>query len=244
MAMPNALWSGKDIITAVSRLTGLANDTTSRAAVLDYTNLALWEITNESAWDWLVTTASDITVVAGTNTYNLPTAAGVVFDRMYDVRLVGAAERTLFPADLREWDRFSQGEQDGQSTPTHYTMFSTQIGAQVRLLPTPGAGDTLRLRYYARQIAILDVSGTGGPIAIPDNYIPMIVFKAAANVAGWKTPDRVGFWEAKYNKALSRAQDVDRVGPDDTPTLIPRIQHERGGLDWSNLTDLDVYPRG
>jgi len=244
MAMANATWSGKDVITAVSRLMGLSNDTVSRAAVLDYTNLALWEISNESAWDWLATSASNQTVVAGTSTYNLPTGTGLVFDRMYDVRLVAAAERTLFPVDLREWDRFHQGEQGAQSTPTHYTMFSTQLGAQITLLPTPGAGDTLQMRYYVRQAAILDVSGTGGPVAIPDNYIPMVIFKAAANVAGWKTPERVGFWEAKYQKALSRSQDVDRVGPDDTPTLIPRIVHEGPGTDWTNITDLDAYPRG
>src|SRR6185369_1883112 len=181
-------------------------------------------------------------VNTGASDYNLPTASGSAIDAIYDVRLVGAAERTLFPTDLREWDRFNQGEQDAVATPTHYTVFGGQQNGTIRLLPTPGAGDVLRVRYYCRQAAISDA--TASSLAMADKFVPLVVFKSAANVAGWKTPERVSFWEAKYAKALARAQDVDRVGPDDTPTFIPQVQHARGQLDMTNLTDLDVYPRG
>lgn len=242
MALPNATWSGYQIVTAVSRLTGCAGDSQTRAAILDYINLALWEISLESHWDWNALTASDITVNTGTNEYNLPTGAGSVVDSIYDVRLVGAAERTLYPTDLREWDRLNQGEQDAVATPTHYTVYGGQRGGMIRLLPTPGAGDVLRIRYYAAQSAISDA--TASSLAMADKYVPLVIFKSAANVAGWKTPERVGFWEAKYTKALARAQDVDRVGPDDNPTLVPQVVHADGILDMTNLTDLDIYPRG
>jgi len=242
MALPNATWSGYQIVTAVSRLTGCAGDSQSRAAILDYINLALWEISLESHWDWNALTAADITVATGTSEYNMPTAAGSAMDSVYDVRLVGSAERTLYPTDLREWDRLHQGEQDAVATPTHYTVFGGQQGGKIRLLPTPGAGDLLRIRYFCSQAAISDA--TASSLAMADKYVPLVVFKSAANVAGWKTPDRVAYWEAKYAKALARAQDVDRVGPDDTPTLIPQVQHSAGQLDMTNLTDLDIYPRG
>lgn len=241
MALPNATWSGYQIVTAISRLTGLANDTVSRAAVLDYTNLALWEISLESRWDWNALTASDQTVVAGTSTYNLPTGAGAVFDEIYDVRLVGGAERTLFPADLRELDRLMQGEQDAAGTPTHYVIFGGQQGGTIRLFPSPASGDTLRLRYYSRQASITDA--TASSLAMADKYMPLVIFKAAENVAAWKTPERVGYWREKYRTALARAQEVDRVSPDEVPTLVPQADHGRLRIDQANLNDLDVYPR-
>ena len=242
MALPNAVWDGQKIVTVVSRLTGLANDSTSRAACLDYINLGLWEISLESRWDWNVLTAANITVAGtGEDTYNLPTGTGEVYDDIYDVRLVGPAERTLFPADLREWDRFQQGEQGAAASATHYVLFGTQRGGTIRLVPAHGSADTLRLRYYARQATISD--STASSLAMADKYMPLVIFKAAENIAGWKTPERVAYWNAKFNKCLSRAQEVDRVKDDQIPTLVPHLDHGRTRLDAQNLNDLDIYPR-
>lgn len=242
MALPNATWDGQKIVTVVSRLTGLANSSTDRAACLDYVNLALWEISLESRWDWNVLTASDITVAGtGESTYNLPTGAGEVFDDIYDVRLVGAMERTLFPADLREWDRFQQGEQDGASGATHYVLFGSQRSGTIRLVPPHGSANILRIRYYARQSTISD--STASSLSMADKYMPLVIFKAAENVAGWKTPERVGYWNGKYQKCLSRAQEVDRVKDDQVPTLVPNIDHGKTRMDYQNLNDLDIYPR-
>lgn len=243
MALPNATWDGQKIVTVVSRYTGLANDTVSRAAVLDYINLALWDLSLQSPWDWNVLQASDQTVTAGVSEYPLPTGAGAVYDDIYDVRLVGANERTLFPTDLRSYDRYAQGDQDASSVPTHYLVFGAERSGFLKLVPTPGTADTLRLRYVARQSTISD--STGSSLAMPDKYIPLVIYKAAENVAGWKTPERLGYWKAKYDEALKRAISVDRDGgPDGSPTFVPQVEHGRPRIDQSNLTDLDVYPRG
>lgn len=242
MALPNATWDGQKIVTVVSRFAGVANDSQVRAAVLDYINLALWDLSLQTPWDWNALQATDQTVTAGVADYPLPTGAGQVYDDIYDVRLVGANERTLFPADRRSWDRYAQGDQDAAGVPTHYGVWGAQRNGVLTLFPTPGSGDTLRIRYIARQAIIAD--STGSSLAMADRYIPLVIFKGAENVAAWKTPDRVSYWNQKYQQALARAINADRVGPDEAPVFSPQVEHGRPRLDQSNLTDLDVYPRG
>jgi len=177
MALPAATFTGQQIITAISRFTGLANDTQSRPAVLDYTNLALWNVSLETPWSWNHVIASNITVTAGVADNPLPTGAGLVFDDVYDVRLTGSAARTLLPIDLRTYDRARAGTQAGQSTPTHYYIYGAQPNAVLTLVPTPNASDVLSIRYITRQVTISDASASS--LSVPDKYLPLVIYKAA-----------------------------------------------------------------
>lgn len=242
MALPAATFNGQQIITAVSRFTGLANDTLSRPAVLDYTNLALWHISLETPWSWNEIIASSITVTAGVADNPLPTGAGSVFDDVYDVRLTGGPgpERTLLPIDLRTYDRTRAGVQSGTSTPTHYYIYGPQNNAVLTLVPTPNAGNVLLIRYIARQTSISDA--TGSSLSVPDKFVPLVIYKAAELVSAWKAPERVGYWHGMYREAVGRALSIDRETPDENPSMVPRNQN---GVYYDPLypDDLHEYSR-
>ncbi len=238
MALANATWSGQKIVTVVARFAGLANDTNSRDAVLDMINLGLDEISLQTPWDWLATTATNITVVAGTQDYSLPTGD---FGEIYDARLVGGNERTLDYISRRDLDKFVRGIQGNSATPTHYYIFGPQKNAQISLFPKPATGDTLSVRYYTVQGHISDASANA--LAIPDKYMPMVIFKGAENAAAWKRPDQVSYWNAKYQAALFRAIDVNRNKPDEVPSLLPGVEHSAVRIDYDNPDDLSFYPR-
>lgn len=240
MALPAATFTGQQIITAVSRFTGLANDTNSRSAVLDYVNLGLWHISLETPWSWNEIIASSITVTAGVADNPLPTGAGLVFDDVYDVRLTGSPERTLLPIDLRTYDRTRAGVQTGQSTPTHYYIYGPQQNAVLTLVPTPNAGNTLLIRYIGRQNTISDASASS--LNIPDKYMPLVIYKGAELTSAWKSPERTGYWNGMYKQALGRALAIDREEPDENPSMVPRNQN---GVYYDPLypDDLHEYSR-
>lgn len=240
MALPAATFTGQQIVTAVSRFTGLANDTLSRPAVLDYVNLALWDISLQTPWSWNELINTNITVTAGVADNPLPTGAGQVFDDVYDVRLVGSPERTLLPLDLRTYDRTRAGVQTGQSVPTHYYIYGPQTNAVLTLVPTPNAGNTLAIRYIGRQATISDASGSS--LNMADKYVPLVIYKGAELVSAWKAPERTAYWAARYEKALARALMIDRDMPDETPSMVPRNQN---GVYYDPLypDDLHEYSR-
>src|ERR1041384_1038313 len=240
MSLPAATFTGQQIVTAVSRFTGLANDTLSRPAVLDYVNLALWDISLQTPWSWNELINTSITVTAGVADNPLPTGAGQVFDDIYDVRLTGSPERTLLPLDLRTYDRTRAGVQTGQSTPTHYYIYGPQQNAVLTLVPTPNAGNTLAIRYIGRQATISDASGSS--LNMGDKYVPLVIYKGAELVCQWKAPERAPYWGARYEKALADQLMIDRDMPDETPSMVPRNQN---GVYYDPLypDDLHEYSR-
>ncbi len=247
MALTNATWDGQRIVTVVSRYSGLSNDTNSRSAVLDNVNLAMWEMSLHSTWDWNLTTASNIAVSATVSDYNLPTASGSEYDEIYDVRLVGDNERTLDFLNRSEYDKLVRGNQDTETIPTHYVLFGTQKGAVIQLVPTPSVTDVLRVRYYVQQFSTVDASATAASdapasLAISNKYMPLIIYKAAELTAVWKRPELAPFWKLKYDEILARAINVDRVKQDENLGFIAQIEHGSMRLDFVNPSDA-FYPR-
>jgi hypothetical protein len=155
---------------------------------------------------------------------------------------VGQNERTLEPIDRRTYDRYRRRFQTTTSTPSHYLLYGAQLGdAVITLLPTPSAGDTLVIRFLQRQTTLSDA--TASTLAIPDKYIPMVVYKACQLTAAWKDPERVGYWEQAYLRVLGRAININSVPPDANVGFVPRIEWASQQGDVINPTDLDFYPR-
>lgn len=241
MALPVSTWSGQKIVTVVSRNTGLANDTNGRSACLDYINLGLMEISSHTPWDWLATQMTDITMTATVATYNLATGSGSEWDSVYDVRLVGANERTLDALDRRTYDRYRRRYQTSTNVPTHYLIYGAQQNAVIELVPTPSVADTLRIRYILRAAHLSD--STGSSLAMVDRFVPMVIYKGMSLVSAWKDPERMSQWEAMYQRSLARNIDRDRVSPDENPAFSPQVEHAAQRIDYVNPDDLTWYPR-
>jgi len=245
MGVPVATWTGQQIVTVVSRYSGLAGDTVSRGAVLDHINLGLWEISNETPWRWNEAITQNIAVVSGVADYSLTATANgfsssVVFDEVYDVRLE-TNQRTLDPIDRRVYDRYRRRFQQSSNLPTHYTIYGPTNQGVITLLPTPNAADLMTIRFLTRQTTIAD--STASSLAVADKFMPMIILKGCQLVAAWKNPDRVDYWTRLYRAALARSLDQDKNKPDDMPAFIPRVEWEAYRIDYTNPNDLDFYPR-
>jgi len=243
MALPNAAWTGQKIVDVVARNFGLNLDTDSRVGVLDLINQGLWEVSLETPWEWNERTQDDITVEAATAEYNLATGDGTddIFDEIYDVRLTGDNERTLEPLNRRTYDRFRRRYQSTANIPTHYFIYNKQNNAKITLVPTPSAADVLTIRYIRNQEIIADA--TASSLAVPNKYIPLLIYKANELVAGWQDPEQVAKWRSKYRYVLMRALDKNRNKPDQMAGFVPRIEHEGEKTDYINPDDLTWYPR-
>lgn len=230
-------WAGNKLVTIVGRFVGLSNDSQIRAGVLDMLNIAAQEFDLAHDWSFREETAADISVTASDATYTLPSN----FKRIYNVRLVGSNERTLHPIDQRSYDRYRQGDQDSTSIPTHYHLYQAFDAATITLVPTPSASDTLRIRYYRTMPTITDDATDS--LCIPYRAVVPIIYKAAALVAGWKSPEISNLWEQKYAAALARCIADDMAHGDDTEGFIPQVAWAQGGVDFTNPNDLDWYQR-
>ena len=230
-------WAGNKLVTIVGRLVGLSSDSQLRAGVLDMLNIAAQEFDLAHDWGFREDTAPDITVSATDATYPLPAD----FKRIYNARLVGTAERTLHPLDRRAYDRYRQGDQDANQTPTHYHLFESFGVGQITLVPTPAASDTLSIRYYRTMPTITDDATDS--LCIPYRAVVPIIYKAAALVAGWKSPEISNLWEQKYAAALARCIADDMAHGDDTEGFVPQMAWAQGGVDFTNPNDLDWYQR-
>lgn len=230
-------WAGNKLVTVVGRLVGLSSDSTLRAGVLDMLNIAAQEFDLAHDWSFREETAADITVTASDATYTIPSD----YKRIYNVRLTGTNERTLNPIDRRAYDRYRNGDQDATGIPTHYHLYQAFDTATITLIPTPSAGDTLSIRYYRTMPTIVDDSSDS--LCIPYRAIVPIIYKAAALVAGWKSPEISNLWEQKYDVALRHCIADDMAHGDDTEGFVPAVAWAQGGVDYTNPDDLTFYPR-
>jgi hypothetical protein len=116
-----------------------------------------------------LTFSGDIPLVAGSDTYNLPTP----FKRPYIARIITGSERSLEWKDQKVLDKMFQN-QTPQSLPAFYNLFNrttfsqTRQNGKVRLFPIPSTAETLRVRFY-RPIAEPSVDGTF--LDVPDRYV-------------------------------------------------------------------------
>ena len=229
-------YSSNKLVDMVARLAGLGSDSTLRAGVLDMINIGIQEFDLAHDWAFRQQTAATITVTADTATYTLPSD----FKKMYDARLTGSGQRTLFALDARSYDRV-RTEQSGTATPSHYHLFEAQDSANITLVPTPSEGNSLVIKYY-RNFPVLTDSPTDN-LCIPQRYIVPIIYKAAELTMAWKEPERAGKWERSYERALYRAIADDTTHEDELEGFMPRVEYASDKTDFLAPTDLDFYPR-
>ncbi len=229
-------YSSNKLVDMVARWAGLGSDPTLRAGVLDMINIGMQEFDLAHDWAFRQQTAATITVVSGTATYTLPSD----FKKIYDVRLTGNGEKTLFALDARTYDRV-RSSQAGQGTPSHYHLFAAQNTANITLVKTPDIGNSLVIKYY-RNFPLLTDNPTDN-LCIPQRYIVPIIYKAAELTLAWKEPERAAKWERSYEKALYRAIADDVTNEDELEGFMPRVEYAGDKTDFLAPTDLDFYPR-
>lgn len=210
----------------VARIIGGQNDTNVLAWAGDSIQASIQDWNTEHDWKFLLqdNSASPISVVAGTDTYTLPTA----FRKPYTARLL-TNPRTLEWIDLRMFDRMVPN-QSAQSTPTHYTMFnptsfdaSTPL-AKIKLMGAPGAADQLLVRYY-RPIAA--PSGANDVIDIPDLYLYKFLDYARGHFLLTKDPrnEKAPMWVSLMAKKLEEAiSDDDDDTEDDDVRFMSQME--------------------
>jgi len=207
--------------TNVARVIGNETDPKTLARAYDALCMAAAEWNRRHQFDINALTAADISVVAATAAYDLPSN----FLHMYSVRMKTNSERDLDFLRMRHYDR-SYWDQEVEGYPTHYTLFGHGNTGQIQLLPTPSGTDTLQLRYYA---AVTCPSGNGETFGIPDRYAWGLVYKAKALLLLDKNAEdnRIPHWEREAEMAFRQARADDSEYPDEDLRMIPAMEHRR-----------------
>lgn len=183
---------------------------------------------NDEAWNFLRVVATDITVVAGTADYSLPTD----FKYIYTARLTGNA-RPLMPLPQKLYDLTVWTSQAG--TPIYFNLFKAGMDTmQITLIPTPDVSDTLSIKYH-RSLAI--PSADADILDIPVDYESYLLAQSkylylldkgsefAPQLQGWKD-----FYESGKRKAIA----AETRRPQEDKLFIPE-----GSLPL-NTTGLDI----
>lgn len=215
--------------TYVARVIGGQNDANLLAWAADSIQASIQDWNTGHDWSYLLmdNASSPISVVAGTDTYTLPTA----FKKPYTARLL-TNPRTLEWIDPRVYDRMVP-VQTQQTTPTHYTVYNPSSfdpavqANKLKLIGVPGAADTLLVRYY-RPIAA--PSAGSDLIDIPDLYLYKFLDYARGHFLLTKDPrnEKAPMWVSLMAKKLAEAVSED---DDDTEDENIRFmsQMEVGG---------------
>lgn len=175
-----------------------------------------------------LTFSADIPLVAGTQTYNLPSPV----KRIYDARLL-TNPRTLIWKDQREIDLMFASDLTSRGTPEYYNIFNaasfSASGAQngvVRVFRIPSEADTLSVRYY-RPIA---EPATGSDyIDVLDRYVYALLDLARYYYMRDHDADnpRTGDMEKRAEKLFRECWADDDGGSEDRESaLVPRIEHD------------------
>lgn len=204
----------------VARIVG-GQDSPDKMGAVDAIRLAIGKL-NEYDWSYLLVTGSNITTVAGTAAYSLPTA----FKHQVSLRLESPHNRPLafIRRDLYDKMRY---DQTANSFPTHYTMFNKGQSAQFSLLPTPDDVYTVSLKYY-RPVSV--PSSDTNSLDITEQMERVLITQAQMLMAMWVRPEMVRAIAGVAEDALRGALGTDRTEPDEDEGLTPSAEH--GTVRW------------
>lgn len=211
-----------DARVRVAEQAGVGNDTDWLTRADRAIQAACKHFNNAGDWDFLRTTASDISVISGTSDYSVPNDTSgyphLIFKRPYDVRLVGGNARILYPMDLRLYDQVDWTQSGG--VPCYYTTFTTASAGTIRLIPSPTVNDTLRIKYY-RRISI--PTTVAQPLDVPEGYEEYLLAWASAFLLATKGQygDRQAFWLNYANNGLATMKRDQEDNPDREDVILP-----------------------
>jgi hypothetical protein len=208
----------------VARTIGSPEDGDALSAAGDALQMAVAEWNRRYAFDWFAKTHTNISVTAGTDTYDLPQD----FLKEYSVRMT-TNDRPLHFIRQRLYDR-TWWDQSAQSFATHYTLWGEGQSGQITLIPMPSGSDTLVIKYYQKATT---PSHDDDKFGLPDRYVYGLVYKAKAFVLLDRDAEnaRAQFWLAEAEKAFREARADDEYHPDEDHGFIAHMDH--GSRGWS-----------
>ena len=172
-----------------------------------------------------LTFSADIPLQVGTDTYALPSP----ILRPYSARLL-TNERVLEYKEQRFIDR-AFAIQTPLSTPMYYNLFNTSgftVGTQngkVRVFPTPGQTETLRVRYFR---PITTPTSDSDNIDLPDHYVPALEALARYYFLMDHDAENARLGELKERSEIlfreMKARDEQRTEDNDM-VLVAQIEH-------------------
>lgn len=173
---------------------------------------------NEYNWESHTVVGSNVAVVAGTATYDLPSP----FKAEYSLRLTTNPRPLRY---VRKQDYDNQiWSQTAAGIPVAYTMYNAIQSGKLTLIPTPASADTMEFRYY-RPIVIpaLDIEA----LDVQPWVVGTLILSAQVLVATWAGVEstKIDRLQARAEAALRGALSADR----NPPTEDARFQ---AGSEW------------
>ena len=170
-------------------------------------------------------THTDISLVAGTTDYDLPSD----FNQVHSVRIEGENDYALraYPRSLR--NRMQDGEDtDFSGPPTTYDIFNLGQLQQISVWPAPNTGttDVIKISYYK---LISDPVSDSDIIDVPKKYAWGVLYLAKVIMLMDHDPEspRIGGWAQKAERIFRQARADDQSWPDADLGFIPNAVHNR-----------------
>jgi len=190
---------------------------------------------NEYNWEYLTVRGSDISIVAGTSTYSLPTP----FKDHYSMRLVTNNQPLTF---VRQSDYDNQRYRASSGIPLAYSVFGQGLTGLITLIPTPSVNDTLEYRYY-RPMAM--PSAETDRMDCPSWMERFIITHAQMTVGIWQGLDgnRIQILGNLAEDSLRGCLSADRNSAGEDPGFLAQVQYQTNNWDinhpqyWINGDD-------
>lgn len=191
----------------------MESDPSALQAAKDCISESVDEWNRRHNWRFLQIVAPDITVVGGTQTYDLPST----FKRPYDAYLVTNKVKLKFTT-RQMWDSLAPGD-TSNSTPIAYSLFNVGTTGKIELLPIPASADTLVVRYYRD---IQTPSSDGDVLDVPKRYEGALIAMARGILASLKNADdKAVMWTQRGEAGYKQAKADDIRIPDEVLSFDP-----------------------
>jgi hypothetical protein len=188
-----------------------------------------------------LTFSADIPIIAGTDTYNLPSPV----KRPYSARLV-TSNRNLDYKEQRTIDREYTNLSVG-GTPYCYNLFNSMAfstsyqNGKIRVFPVPSDADTLRARFHT---PIPEPGGESAVLEVLDRYVYALL--ELGRYYFLKNSDsenpRTGEYKERGEFLLRKAISDDREGTHDNDmVMVPYIEWGRHRQVDSTQVILDTW---
>lgn len=163
------------------------------------------DLNMKKLWRFNLVKAADITTVAGTSNYSVPTDLW----REYSIRKTNGVDYTLTALQQRTFDTLFQSQSAITGFPYCRVDFNIYRDGTFQLWPTPDGAFTISLRYFK---LITKPTADTDTLDMPPPYQVVIKYGALARLGALTGETTTAqLWEAKFQEAY---RDMNRADED------------------------------
>lgn len=169
---------------------------------------------NTRPWKALLTTGTNISVVAGTRDYSLDS----LFYKESKVQRLDDNSKPVYTLQYMDWEAFQSllHQQADQAAPMMYSLRNTHTDGIISIYPIPDKDYTLTVQYYAR-ISLL--TNADDSLTVPIEFENYIINKAQYYLLDLFHHERTAEKKAACEEDMARLIRADEIHSDNNARI-------------------------